>query len=132
MAETKTTASVDNEFTDLNFLGIVIGTFGGVSNVLLLVSFIKDPLKCFRNSGTYLVMNLSVSDCITSLLCLLSYIAPRTSLQPIWIFFNFSISGVSFISIASISIDRFLMVASPIKHRILMNVKVIVLWIAAI
>ena len=77
-------------------------------------------------------MNLSVSDCLASLLCLLSYIAPRTSLQPIWIFFNFSISGVSFISIASISIDRFLMVASPIKHRISMNVKVIVLWIAAI
>ena len=37
---------------------------------------------------------------------------------------------MSFISIASISIDRFL-VASPIKHRILMNGKVMVFWIAA-
>ncbi len=36
-------------------------------NVLLLVAFLKDPLKCFRNSGTHLVMNLAVSDCLTCL-----------------------------------------------------------------
>ena len=36
---------------------------------------------------------------------------------------------MSFVSITSISIDRFLIVASPIKHRILMKTKVMILWI---
>jgi hypothetical protein len=38
----------------------------------------------------------------------------------------------SLASITSISIDRFLMVAYPIKHRILMRGKVVVLWLTAI
>ena len=130
MAETNATVSMGNEFTYVNLLGIMIGTFGVVSNILLLVAFIKDPLKCFRNSGTYLVMNLSVSDCITSLLCLLSHIAPRTFSYPILSFFIFWIGGVSLVSITSISIDRFLMVAYPIKHRILVKGKVMILWIS--
>ena len=129
MAETNATVSMGNEFTYVNLLGM-IGTFGVISNVLLLVAFIKDPLKCFRNSGTYLVMNLSVSDCITSLLCLLSQIAPRTFSYPILSFFIFWIGGVSLVSITSISIDRFLMVAYPIKHHILVSGKVMILWIS--
>ena len=130
MAETNTTVSMGNEFTYVNLLRIMIGTFGGVSNILLLVAFIKDPLKCFRNSGTYLVMNLSVSDCMTSLLCLLFEIARGIFLYPILGFFFFWINGVSFVSITSISIDRFLMVAYPIKHRILVKGKVMILWIS--
>ena len=52
--------------------------------------------------------------------------APRSLLRIILIllFFNHSTAGASFISITSISLDRFLMVASPIKHRILMKGKV--------
>ncbi len=46
---------------------ITISVLGVALNVLLLVAFLKDPLKCFRNSGTYLVMNLAVSDCLTCL-----------------------------------------------------------------
>ncbi len=38
----------------------------------------------------------------------------------------------SFVTIASISIDRFLLVAYPIKHHIKMKGNVIVLWLAAI
>ena len=129
MANTSTTASVVDEFTYFHLPGTMIGTFGVVSNVLLLVAFIKDPLKCFRNSGTYLLMNLSVSDCIASLLCFLLNIFPRTSSHPIWMFFMYWIGSVSFVSITSISIDRFLIVASPIKHRILMKTKVMILWI---
>ena len=132
MAKTNTTAGVVDEFTYFDLPGTIIGTFGVVSNVLLLVAFIKDPLKCFRNSATYLVINLSVSDCIASLLCLLLNIAPRASKHPIWIFFMYWIGCVSIVSITSISIDRFLIVASPIKHRILMKGKVMILWIIAI
>ena len=133
MAEINTTASMGNEFSYFSSVPrIAIAILGVVSNVLLLVVFIKDPLKCFRNSGTYLVMNLSVSDCLMCVLWLLSNNTGRISSHFILLFFIRWACGASFISITSISIDRFLMVASPIKHRIFMKGKVMIVWIAAI
>ena len=111
---------------------VVICILGVVSNALLLVAFIKDPLKCCRNSGTYLVINLSVSDCLTNLFSLVFYITRRFFWRKLMDFFINWITGVSFVSITSISIDRLWMVSSPIRHRILMKGKVIFLWIAAI
>ena len=61
---------------------VVICILGVVSNALLLVAFLKDPPKCFRNSGTYLVINLSVSDCLTSLFSLVFSITYRKSSNP--------------------------------------------------
>ena len=112
---------------------ITISVFGVASNVLLLVAFLKDPLKCFRNSGTYLVMNLAVSDCLMCLFVpsfFVMYVLPGCY----WIFEVFVLwfGAASFVSIASISIDRFLLVAYPIKHHILMRGKVIIMWLAAI
>ena len=78
------------------------------------------------------MMNLSVSDFLTCLLCLVLNIIRRISSH--WVlgfFINFMV-GVSFVSMASISIDRFWMVSSPIRHRILMKGEIIVLWIAGI
>ena len=136
MAENNTTTNPSYEFTHKNISITIICFLGAISNVLLLVAFIKDPLKCFRNSGTYLVMNLSVSD---SLVCLLGPFflgigneILGTVSQSIIECLIFSFGGISFFSITSISIDRFLMVAYPIKHRILIKGKVIILWVAAI
>ena len=133
MAENNT-VSVGYELIFYVFLvfHIVICILGVITNTLLLVAFLKDPLKCFRNSGTYLVINLSVSDCLTSLLTLVFYITRRKSSNPIVDFFIRWSTGVSFVSITSISIDRFWMISSPIRHRILMKGKVTVLWMAAI
>ena len=134
MAENHT-ASVGDELPySISVPSIVVSILGVVSNALLLVAFIKDPLKFFRNSGTYLVMNLSVSDCLTCLLCLVLNIIyiRRIFSHSIFGFFLSLMGGVSFVSIASTSIDRFWMVSSPIRHRILMKGKIIVLWIAAI
>ena len=133
MAENNT-ASVGYELISYVFLvfDIVICILGVITNTLLLVTFLKDPLKCFRNSGTYLVINLSVSDCLTSLLTLVFYITRRKSSNPIVYFFICWSTGVSFVLITSISIDRFWMITSPIRHRILMKGKVTVLWMAAI
>ncbi len=52
----------------------------------------------------------------------------------VWIlkFFAVWFGTVSLVSITSISIDRFLLVAYPIKHHILMRGKVIILWLAAL
>ena len=109
---------------------ITISVLGVSLNVLLLVAFPKDPLKCFRNSGTYLVMNLAVSDCLT---CLFAPSFPVMYVLPgwYWIFelFVWWFGTVSLVSIASISIDRFLLVAYPIKRHIFMKGKVIILWL---
>ena len=132
MAEANTTGSVSYDITYLNLSGIIIGILGVASNVLLLVSFIKDPLKCFRNSGTYLVMNLSVSDCLMCLFLSFFNSTFRISLYGVISFFRRWIGCVSLESITSISIDRFLIVTYPLKHRIFMNGKFIYTRSAAI
>ena len=135
MADTNTNShTLGNEFTAyFNLPCIIIGVIGVASNVLLLVAFIKDPLKCFRNSGTYLVMNVSISDCVVGLFSSLSHITRKVSVSyPIIYFIVFWVVLVSFVSITSISIDRFLMISYPIKHRILIKGKVMISWIAAI
>ena len=110
----------------------IINISGVVLNVLLLVAFIIDPLKCFRNSGTYLVMNLSVSDCLLSIFYLFRTIKLTSFLSTIAYFLVIWTGGVSSVSLTSISIDRFLIVAYPIKHRILMKSKLMIFWILAI
>ena len=132
MAGINTTDSVGYEFIYFRLPWIIISVLGVVSNVLLLVAFIKDPLKCFRNSGTYLVMNLAVSDCLTSLFFPSIYVAKMTPYPPIFQFLTSFFASVSFLSVLSVSIDRFLMVAYPMKYRVLINGKAMVLWIAAI
>ena len=133
MAENNTATRKDNGIPYFDLPVIVISIVGVVSNVLLLVAFIKGPLKCFRNTGTYLVMNLSAFDCLMGVFSSLAHITPRNSaLNPFFYFFVFWMGVVSFVSITSISIDRYLVVAYPIKHRILMNAKVMILWIASI
>ena len=139
MAENNITTTVNNEFTYSRLIPVIIISILGVaSNLLLLVAFIKDPLKCFRNSGTYLVMNLAVSDCLMSLLgpFVHTMIIPGPRWHKIFAFLMVWFGMSSFLSIISISIDRFLMVAYPIKHRVLIEGKVIVMllvtiWIAS-
>ena len=114
----------------ITYVSYCIICMGVLSNALLLVAFIKDPLRCFRNSGTHLVMSLSV--CLWCLLTLASKISPRISTDVILRSFIVLMASVSFVTIASISLDRFWMVTSPIRHRIVMKGKVVILWIAAI
>ena len=101
-----------------------ICSFGIVSNVLLLIAFVKDPLKCFRNSATYLVANLACSDLITCFCGLLKHAVHRIFFV-IWL----SIMPVSILTIFAIALDRYLMVAFPFKHKFFTNGKKIGLWI---
>ena len=105
--------------------------FGVISQVLLIIALIKDPLKCFKNSGTYFVENLAVSDLFTCLL------APFTCCVPTKWYWQihstlFAITSVSVLTLASISLDRFLMVVYPLKHRVLMTGRIIIVWLACI
>lgn len=107
----------------------LICLFGAISHVSLFISFIKDPLKCFRHSGTYFVAQLALSDffvCLSRMIILncrsFSYMVELIIMIP---------AGVSFATIISISIDRFLMVSYPLKHRFLMEKKIIFIWLLA-
>ncbi len=135
MTASNVTEGVSFGLINSNISLVIISIFGVASNVLLLVAFFKDPLKCFRNSATYLVMNLSVSDCLTCLFAPSFHVLLTTGLQAWYETFLcllLWIGTASFVSIISVSIDRFLIVSYPIKHRILMNGKVVVLWLASI
>ncbi len=109
-----------------------ICTLGVVSNGLLLLAFFKDSLKCFRNSATHFVTNLSISDCLTCLFALFFYITANYMTAENRKIVLFLVVSFEMVSLTSISIDRFLMVAYPIKHCILMKGMVIFLWLAVI
>jgi hypothetical protein len=109
--------------------GYIIRSIGVLANLMLLIALIKDPLKCFRNSGTYLVGNLAFSDMLFSLVLLVNLLKPDEKIGNCLQFFAFY---SSMITIFSIALDRFLMVNYPFKHRFLMSGKKMMLWIAGI
>jgi hypothetical protein len=133
MAENNITRSSFEFKYAYTFGYLLIAFVGATSNVLLLIAFNKDPLKCFINSGTYLVMNLSVSDLLTCLFVPFFRDIVITGLDSVFDLLYLSFESASLISIASISIDRFLIVAHPLKHRYLIKErKVMVLWLSGI
>ena len=70
---------------------------------------------------------------MTCIFSLALHITPRTNvLYPFFSFFVFWMGLISFVSIISVSIDRFVVVTYAEKYRILMNGKVMILWISAI
>ena len=108
----------------------VICLFGVVSHIFLFVAFVKDPFKCFRNSGIYLVANLAVFD---FLMCLLGPIRTSETYRiEVVVYLTNTINCISFVTILSISLDRCIMVSYPIKHRILSDRKLMVGWISLI
>ena len=98
---------------------------GVISHVLLSFAFFRDPLKCFRNSPTYLVANLAASHFIICLFGPFVVVSIHWSLNIIWK----CTTAASIVTICSIAADRYLMVAFPFKHHSLMRGKKIILWI---
>ena len=99
----------------------VICFLGIASHSLLLYAFYKDPLKCFKNSGTILVINLGAADFLK---CLVSFFLFSVKVA-VWNNILRTLVYVakfgSTLTISSISFDRFLLVAYPIKHSYLIK-----------
>ena len=95
-------------------------------HVLLLIAFIKDPLKCLRNSTTYLVANLAVSN-LTVSLCSPHSMGTKWLQSWVNIIWQMAVC-MSLITIFSIASDRYLMVAYPFQHRSLMGGKKMICW----
>jgi hypothetical protein len=132
MAESNNTDAVRFKFTYSNLPDLILSIIGVTSNVLLLIAFKKDPLKCFRNSGTYLVMNLSVCDCLA---CAFAPFFNAVKISGRFQIFECIVlwsTSASLLSILSISIDRYFMVAFPLRRHVLMDGKVTVVWLAAV
>ena len=112
---------------------------GAVGQILLLIAFIKDPQKCFRNSATYLIASLAVSDLIVTVYTPFratphynpSDESTRQQIQ--WGFqIVAAVLNVSLLTVISITIDRFLLVVYPFKHRYIVSGKTVVVWIMVI
>lgn len=91
--------------------------FGILLNSALLFGLIKDPLRCFRNCSSYLIMNNTFSDLVLCCYKLAKYywrecsdglIVSRVFTAPLYI---------SFLSIFFLALDRCFLVCRPFKYR---------------
>ena len=96
---------------------------GILCNTMLLYGLLKDPLRCFRNFSSYLIMNNTFSDLLLCLykfvkyfwrMCTEELIVSRLFTAPLYI---------SFLSIFFLALDRCLIVIYPLKYRVLMKGK---------
>jgi hypothetical protein len=91
---------------------------GILPNIFLVIGLIKDPLKCFRNSSSYLILNLAISDILTNLSWfLVQYWRPCIngfSLHPL----IYLPPYVGCFSIAAMAFDRYMSCVHPFKYRI--------------
>ncbi len=128
--------TVQRDHGDKFIAQIAICPVGVFMHILLLIAFLKDPLKCFRNSGTYLVGNLAVSDFLACLLAMLRNIIETTANETSWSQIRYYlwiyVSSVSYINIVAISIDRFFLVVYPLQHRNWVKEKIMVVCLACI
>ena len=118
-------------YTELKYFTIYCTVFAGiVSHLLLLVCLANDPLKCFRNSASYLVTNLAFADFIVCTVGLMRIIFAAKNGSVLCI--SNTVMLVSLFSIFSISIDRYMLTVHPFAHRVYLNGKRIALWITSI
>lgn len=104
---------------------------GVILHLLLLVAFVRDPLKCFRNLNICLIVNLTAVDflhCVIEPLRNLVFIDDKR-MNEAYYFLIHAFITVSFLSMASISIDRLLMITYPIRYRYWVSGKVMTVWL---
>ena len=108
---------------------------GVIFHLLLLYAFARDPVKCFRNLGMVLVINLAIADflaCCTMLLYYFIQMLDSTGGRLLFEFFGRSFAQISCFTIASLSIDRLVLVLYPIKHRCWIKKKVLTVWLSCL
>ena len=113
-------------FTFVDVCGIIL-------HLLLLFAFVKDPLKCFKHLRMSFIINLAISDFLVCLLSLLKVLTRTDAdLSSLLGFLQRPVAIVSFATIASISVNRFLLIVYPIKHRYWIKGRTIAIWLTFI
>ena len=102
----------------------ILSLIGIICNTLLLIGLIKDPLKCFKNSASYLILNLAFSDILTCV-CKIGNIYWNLCVEfDVNVIQIFNVAEyISWLSILFISLDRYLSVVHPMKYNILVTGK---------
>ena len=103
-----------------------------ISNVLLLLTILKDPLKCFRSPATYLIVALALVDLMTGLLIEPCFIIYRVASYIQWshspgepyervLQFGTWLSTVgldmSFLLVLGLILTQFIAITYPHHHR---------------
>ena len=79
------------------------------------------------------IINLAIADFLVCFISPFRFLVENVpDVFPVVEFFARSCRNASLLTIPSISVDRFLMVAYPIKHRQWTNRKVIAIWLSCI
>ena len=107
---------------------IFISIFAVVGNTIIIVTVIKDPLKCLHTPFNYVLLNLALSDFIVGLLTMpLSayghYQHSTGHLYPTeWTTFShmsyFVFATGSFLNVIVLSLDRMIAIKYPIYYRV--------------
>ena len=126
-------AEIYVKFKITNLPYLIICFCGAIFHLLLLSGFIKDPQKCFKNSKTYLVANLALADFFVCFSSFCYYILSLGWYEQVILEIRLPLPmGVSIMTLASISMDHYFMIAYPIRHRNYVTGKVILLLLVCI
>ncbi len=101
----------------LNPLFLIIHLLPSVENGILLATILKDPLKCFRSSSSYLVFYLGLlgfSPLLTLILHILTLSGNKD--QPLWVcgfvfgFYN------TILTVLMLTMDRYVLACKPLMY----------------
>ena len=107
---------------------LFINVIAKMENLLLLFPVYKDPLRCLRNSSTYLIVNAAIADVLTILyftgellVSQMEYKTARCFPQP-WFTINLTFGHfsyfLSFPSATVLALERYLSIAHPLLHQV--------------
>ena len=118
----------DNVFHIKDICYGIVGLMPAISNSIILVAMIKDPLKKLRTTFNYLVVNLCICDLLNGIVTIPSMLMEIRSLEKyrkymldssgtIHLFLPNTILFAVFFSMCALSIDRYKAIVHPIKYR---------------
>ena len=101
---------------------LAAGLVGASGNILVMVSLIYDPLKCFRNSSSYLILNLCVSDTMVGIEQIIVLFLRTTCIKGknLYVLLHLPLY-VSFSSITTMAFDRYMSSVYPLKYKIIIT-----------
>lgn len=120
-----------------------ISSCGIILNFLLIMAFLKDPLKVLKSPSAVLILNIAVIDFLASCLFLLAasfrssifcYFTWKTifSFDGVTNFLSVFFTTISFASYVCLSIERFCSISLPLWHRVHITIRVCRYWIIGI
>ena len=131
------------DITTWNFVVyLLISVTGTLANVLLILAFFKDPLKCYHDATSCFIINLSLSDLLNLLFSMEELILSRTQygsiygLPPListinWAIFEFA-AFLTFPSTFVLALERSLAIIYPLWHKVHITPSTCYIWLTIV